>query len=118
LRAASATSGTPSVPFSRAPLEPARGCQQEPDRLVAPAGDEGQLSAQQVDPRALRLVERSRRGRGQQPASRVERACLEARLSGGQCAPPPPRRVRRQGDGTLQEGGRGGDPPARLRAPR
>ena len=96
----------------------AGGGQQQRDRVGAAARDERQLSAQQVDPRPLELVERPGLGRGQQPASRVELAGQQVRLSGGQCAPATPRRVGRQRDGALQEGRRGGDSSASLRATR
>ena len=120
----SATSGTPTLPLSLAPnsaaenastyvsratrdvqrLEPAGGGQQERGRVGASAGDERQLGAQQVDPRALELVERPGLGRGQQAASRGERAGLDAGLRGRQRtrhgAAPGPGSARRRAAGT------------------
>ena len=54
--------------------------------------------------------------RGQQAASRRERAGLDAGLSGRERAFTAPRRVRGQRGGALQEGRRRGDPTAGLRA--
>jgi hypothetical protein len=49
------------------------------------------VGANQVDPGALGLVERSVLRRGQEPERRVERAGLEACLRRGQRAVRPPR---------------------------
>ncbi len=76
------------------------------------------MGTQQVDPRALQLINRRGRRRGHQRESRVERTGLEARLCGGQCAIRAPRGVLCETDGALQECRRGGDPAARLRPTR
>ena len=96
-------------------LEPPRGLQQQRGSIAAEARGEGDVAAQQVDPGALELVERSGLRRGQEPERRVERAGLEARLRRGQRALRAPRRVGGQRDGALQERGRGGESAASLR---
>ena len=102
----------------RPAVQPAGGGQQQRDRVGASARDERQLRSQQVDPRSLQLVERPGLGHGQHPASRAELAGQQVRLSGRQRASPTSRQVGRQRDSALQEGRRGGDASASLRATR
>jgi hypothetical protein len=69
-------------------------------------------------PGVLELVERPALCRGQASESHVERTGLEARLCRGQRALPTSRGVDGQCDSVLQEPGRGGQAPARLRPAR
>jgi hypothetical protein len=64
----------------------------------------------------LKLVEPTHLGRGQHLVGLVGRACAEFGLGGGQRANAAPSGIRRQLDGSLQEGGRRGWAPAGLRA--
>jgi hypothetical protein len=80
------------------------------------ARGERDLGPQNVVARALVLVERPGLRRGEQPAGRVERTRLEARLRRGECPLATSSRVSGERDGTLEEGGGGGDAPASLRA--
>ena len=98
-------------------LERLRGSKEQRRGLAAAALGVRGLGAQQVQAGALQLVERPDLGRRQQPARRVERAGLQARLGGGERAVGPPRRVAGQRDGALQERGRRGEAAARLRPP-
>jgi hypothetical protein len=70
------------------------------------------------DAGVLELVERPALCRGQASESHVERTGLEARLCRGQRALPTSRGVDGQCDSVLQEPGRGGQAPARLRPAR
>ena len=73
------------------------------------------LTAHQVHPGALELIQRPGLRRGHERERRLERAGLEARLRRGQRALGSSRRVDRELGGALQERGRRGDAAAGLR---
>jgi hypothetical protein len=97
-------------------LEPLRGLKQQGGGIAPTPRGERDPTAQQDHPRALRLVDRSGLGRGQEPESDVERAGLEAGLRGRQGAPRTQPGVRCQHDGAVQESRGGGETAAVLRA--
>ena len=137
-RAALATSSTPPLPRQAAGehrrgqrvqvglaresdvewLEPFGGLEQQRRGVAAAARRECDLRAEQVDPGALELVERSGLGDGQQSECRVGRAGQVLGLRRGERALRPARGVGRQRGGTLQKRGRCRQPSARLSAAR
>ena len=96
-------------------LEPPRGLQQQRRSIAGKTRSEGKMTAHQVHPGALELIQRAGLRRGHEPESRLERAGLETRPRRGQRALGSPRRVDRELDGSLQERGRRGDAAASLR---
>ncbi len=76
------------------------------------------MGPHQVDACSLEVVERPGLGRAEQSERGVERAGLETGLRGRQRPLAAPRRIVGQGDGALEERGRGGEPAACLRPAR
>ena len=74
-------------------LEAPGGIEQQGRSVAAARAGERDLRAQPLQPRALKLVERSELGGGQQVERRVRRRRVELRLRGGQGAPAPIRRI-------------------------
>ena len=72
------------------------GIEQGGRSVAAARADESDLRAQPLQPRALKLVERSELGGRQQLERRVRRRRVELRLRGSQRAPAPLRRIGRQ----------------------
>ena len=135
-RAASATSGIPTLPLSLAPNSAAENASTYVSRAIetssgssrrAAASRSGVASVPRLETNASWACSRSICARwssssgpasrhGQQAASRGERAGLDAGLSGRERAFTAARRIRGQRDGAVQERRRGGGAAASLRA--
>jgi hypothetical protein len=96
-------------------FEPSGRFQQQGRGVVAPVCPEGEPGPQQIGTSALEFVQRPGLGHAQQPPRRLERARLDLGRSRGQRTSGPPRPVRCQRRRALEECGRGGQAPARLR---
>src|SRR5580704_11336125 len=94
------------------------GLEEQGRSIVAVARSECDLTAQQLRPRALELVEWPRLGGRKERAGSVEGAGLVLSLGSRERAVGPPRRVQRQRGGTLQERGCCRQSSAGLSAPR
>ena len=95
-------------------LELAGRLQQQRGRVTAAAGGERDLAAQQVRPSPPEFIRRPSLRGDQQGQGRIERASLVRGLRRGQRPLRPARRVQGQRGRALQEGGRRGQPAARL----
>src|SRR5438552_4264134 len=98
-------------------FEPLGGLQQQERSVATGAQRERDLTAQQVNLSALKLVQRSGPCHRNQSECRIERAGLVLGAGRGERSPRPARGLGRQRGGALQERGRCRQPSARLSAP-